>query len=63
MYERAHRKTVYPTQKQGRDTHPERVRTPRSSGSQTLGGDTHLEGSVGVLSKENRGTEGRKSLI
>ena len=63
MYERAHRKTVYPTQKQDRDIHPERKSTRRSLGSQTLGRATHLERSVGVLSEENHSTEGCKSLI
>ena len=44
-------------------TQRERVQTLRSSGSQTRGRDPHLERSVGVLSEENRSTEGRRSLI
>ena len=37
MYERAHRKIVYPTQKQDRDTHPERKSTDILSNEEALG--------------------------
>ena len=52
MYGRAHRKTLYPTQNRGRDTHPDRVWASslmRSGAvSQKLGRDTQPERSAGV---------------
>ena len=62
MCGRSHRKTVYPTQKQGRDVHPERkglgILSRREECSKSKPGrDTHWEKNAGVLSAEQRSTE------
>ena len=56
MGEHTGKQLLSPTQKQGRDTHPERKSVAsslvRRAVSQILGRDTHTEESAGVLSEE-----------
>lgn len=62
MHGRAHRKTAYPTQKQGRDTNPERKGIDTFSNEEEhsksdTGWDTHLERSAGVLNEKKHHKE------
>ena len=62
MHGRAHRKTAYPTQKQGTDTNPERkgigtLSNEEEHSKSETGRDTHLERSAGVLNEKKHRTE------
>ena len=63
MVEHTGKQSVYPTQKHGRYTHPERKgmgilsNEERSTVNQKLGRDSCLERSVGILSEDQCSTE------